>query len=82
MERSGRLRRRWEISAGISPSLHHPRRSLQGRRGRPHAAAAQALAHGPRRCRGPPRILPPPLGAEERLPAGVPSFAVLLPGAR
>ncbi|KAM7117052.1 uncharacterized protein J5F26_002328 isoform 1-T1 [Ciconia maguari] len=30
----------------------------------------------------PPRILPPSLGAEERLPGGVPSFAGLLPRAR
>lgn len=67
-EEKRRLRRRWESSAGTSPSLHHPHRPPQSRRGRPHAAAPQPLAHGPQHCRAPPRILLPPLSAEERLP--------------
>ncbi|XP_064025228.1 ESX-1 secretion-associated protein EspI-like [Pogoniulus pusillus] len=73
------LRCRWKISVSSSPSLNHPRRPPQSCRGRSYAAAAQAPAHGPRLCRAPPRMLPPPLSAEERLPVGVPSVAVLLP---
>lgn len=49
-----------DLCRDFSPRPHHPRRPPQCRRGRSHAAAAQALAHGPRQCRVPPRILPPP----------------------